>query len=235
MLDPQWRERAGARDEVLAQERRLTLEAALGRRVDAKLAYLMLEDDLQFIAPLDLEARRLAGYDEYVQPLAPSHQDALVPESVRPRARRDGSVHILTSAWNVPIRWYALFDDTERELRLEGNVRSMTYRTTMTNARRRLGHVLPVLQATISDTDALSEALRLSAWLEQFHSMSRLELDYAGLVDVLEDSELRTDRSAQDTAESIEALRTGDGVLAGQAYLRVVGRWRRAGALVLAG
>lgn len=235
VLDPQWRELAGPRDEVLPQERRLTLQAALGSRAAARLAYLLVEDALRYIAPLDLDARRSAGYDQFVSPLAPIHQSALVPDAARPRARRDGTEHILTSAWNVPIRWYALFDDTERELRLEGGERSMIYRTTMTNAKRRLGHALPVLQATISDTEAVSEALRLSSWLDQFHGMSRIELDYAGLVDVLEDSELRTDRSAQDTADSIEALRSGDGVSAGQAYLRVVGRWRRAATLVLSG
>lgn len=230
-----WLEIARPRGEVLALERRQTLEATLGRRgARERLAYLLVEDDLRFVCPLDLEARRASGYEEFVRPLAPIHQAALVPDSVRPLARRDGSMHILTSAWNVPIRWYALFDDSERQLELEQG-RHLLYRTTMANARRRIGHALPVLQATLSDTDAVAEALRLSAWLEQFHGLSRVELDYAGLVDVLEDSELRTDRSAQDTADSIEALRSGDGVSAGQAYLRVVGRWRRAASLVLAG
>ena len=235
MLDASWRELAGPRAEVLERERLLTLQAALGRRSSTKVAYLMREDDLSFICPVDLEARRSAGYDEFVRPLATVHQDALVPDSARPRARQDGSVHILTSAWNVPIRWYALFDDAERELDLQAGRRSLLYRTSMANARRRLGHAIPVLQATISDTDAVGEALRLASWLDQFHGMSKVELDYAGLVNVLEDSELRTDRSAQDTAESIEALRSGDGVTAGQAYLRIVGRWRRAASLVLAG
>jgi hypothetical protein len=235
VMDDAWREVALPRAEALVEERRLTLQAALGRRTGGRLAYALTEDDIRYLAPLDLDARRATGFDEFVRPLAPVHQAAFVPDSARPSARRDGSVHILTSAWNVPIRWFALFDDSERVLELAPGERSLLYRTTMANARRRLGHALPVLQATISDTDAVAEALRLSSWLEQFNGLSRVELDYAGLVHMLEDSELRTDRSAQDTADSIEALRSGDGVSAGQAYLRVVTRWRRAASLVLAG
>lgn len=235
ILGDSWWVIARPRSETLAAERRATLAAAIGASPKRKLAYLLVEDDLRFVCPVDLGERRALAYDEFVRPLAPIHAAALVPDESKPFVRPVSSEHVLTSPWSVPIRWYALFDHTERQLVLEQPDRSLIYRTTIVNARRRLSHVIPILQATISDTDAVSEALKLSSWLDGFHGMSRVELDYGGLVDVLEDAELRGDRGAQDVADSIEALQAGDGVTAGQAYLRVVTKWRRAASLVLSG
>lgn len=38
--------------------------------------------------------------------------------------------------------------------------------------------------------------------------------------------DLEDDHSAKDVAEGIEALRVGDGAAAGEAYARLVERWR---------
>lgn len=223
------------REEVRRDERRATLAAALGRSVRTDLAYVQEVDDLRFVAPVSLQARRAVAYEHFVRPLAPVHAQAFVPEEALPTEPPESRIHILTSPWNVPIRWYLLFEDTERRLMMDGVERELTYATTIGNAKRRLGKAMPILQASLSDTEALAEAVRLASWLEGFNAMSRVELDYGGLVDVLDDAELRSDRGAQDTADSVDALRMGDGVSAGQAYLRVVTKWRRAASVVLAG
>ncbi|CAM5590392.1 hypothetical protein SCANM63S_02271 [Streptomyces canarius] len=59
-----------------------------------------------------------------------------------------------------------------------------------------------------------------------FHPRSLVELDYGGLVHVLPAGELEGDHSAADVAAGIEALRRGDGAAAGEAYGRLVDRWR---------
>ncbi|MFD3503462.1 hypothetical protein ACFWWR_35625, partial [Streptomyces sp. NPDC058678] len=58
------------------------------------------------------------------------------------------------------------------------------------------------------------------------HPRSLVELDYGGLVHTLPAGELEDDHSAADVAEGIAALRSGDGVTAGEAYARLVERWR---------
>ena len=235
-LPERWREAPlRSREEVRRDERIATLSAAIGGSPRSDLAYMREEDGLIFVCPVSLQARRAQAYEQYVRPLAPVHADAFVPEDARPLETPDSRTHILTSPWNVPIRWYLLFEDTERDLILDAAERELTYSTTIANAKRRLGKAMPVLQASLSDTEALAEAIRMATWLEDFNAMSRVELDYGGLVDVLDDAELRSDRGAQDTAASVAALREGDGVSAGQAYLRVVAKWRRAASVVLAG
>jgi hypothetical protein len=63
-------------------------------------------------------------------------------------------------------------------------------------------------------------------WLEEFHPRSLVELDYGGLVHALPAGALEHDHSAADVAEGIAALRRGDGAAAGEAYARLVDRWR---------
>jgi len=236
VLPVRWREAPlRSREEVRRDERRATLAASLGRSVRSDLAFVIDADDLRFVAPVALQARRAVAYEYFVRPLASVHATAFVPEDAAPTDSPESRIHILTSPWNVPIRWYLLFDDSERHLILDDGQRELTYSTTIAGAKRRLGKAMPILQASLSDTEALADAVRLATWLEGFNAMSRIELDYGGLVDVLDDAELRSDRGAQDTADSVAALRMGDGVGAGQAYLRVVAKWRRAASVVMAG
>ena len=53
-----------------------------------------------------------------------------------------------------------------------------------------------------------------------------VELDYAGLVDLRQDADLRADDSAGDVAEALTSLAHGDTEAATAAYERVTDRWR---------
>ena len=66
----------------------------------------------------------------------------------------------------------------------------------------------------------------LGRWLEEFHPRSLVELDYGGLVHLLDDAELRQDESARDIADAIEALASGEPVRAAGAYARVTARMK---------
>ncbi len=73
----------------------------------------------------------------------------------------------------------------------------------------------------------MTEALvGVGRWLEEFHPRSLVELDYGGLVHALPAGDLAEDHSAADAAEALAALRDGDGEAAGEAYERLVDRWR---------
>ena len=166
--------------------------------------------------------------------------------------------HVLQNRWAVPVRWFLLFDREERRLQLGSRGfgaggpdpaavedttiggrgaggglvattgRSLVYRTPMAQARRRLARGLNVLRKALDDEPVVDAVEALGRWLEEFHPRSLVELDYVGLVDLRDDSELRADDSAGDVAAAVAALGRGDPAAAAHAYERVTERWRTA-------
>jgi hypothetical protein len=175
--------------------------------------------------------------DEFPAPVL----DALLPPLVRHQATQDyerwlarnpdARPWIRTSTWQVPLNWFVLVSDEEREYD-KGPGESgrdaplLRYRTPMVQARRRVARALRTLKDTIEEGPLIDGLLDVGRWLEEFHPRSLVELDYGGLVHVLPARELEGDHSAADVAEGIEALRAGDGTTAGEAYGRLVERWR---------
>jgi hypothetical protein len=134
--------------------------------------------------------------------------------------------HEQVATWSVPLRWFVLVSDEEREISLEPGRRVLRFRTEISKARRRAHRALSVLRRTIGDVP-ISEAVEESArWLEEFHSRSIVELDYGGLADFLPDELLRDDDSAALVATGLSALANGDAERATSAYERLVERWR---------
>ncbi|MGH3322008.1 MAG: hypothetical protein ACRDN9_17905, partial [Streptosporangiaceae bacterium] len=77
----------------------------------------------------------------------------------------------------------------------------------------------------------LASVEELGRWLEEFHPHSLVELDYGGLVHLLDDDRLRADQSVADVAATLTALETGHPQLAGVLYERLLARWRGVQAL----
>ena len=172
--------------------------------------------------------------------------------SVAPRARFDrgrGSTsdaerlgdpelrsHQLSSTWQVPLRWFVLVDQSERVVRVGAPAgsagpprttgRSLVYRTAMSRARRRTARALAVLRRSVDDGAVSAGVEDLGRWLEEFHPRSLVELDYGGLVHLLDDDSLQTDESARDVAGALAALGEGDERAAAAAYTRVTGRMK---------
>jgi hypothetical protein len=94
----------------------------------------------------------------------------------------------------------------------------------MVQARRRVARALRALKDGIDEGPLIDGLVDVGRWLEEFHPRSLVELDYGGLVHTLPAGDLEGDHSAADVAEGIEALRTGDGAAAGEAYGRLVER-----------
>lgn len=145
------------------------------------------------------------------------------------RLHPDARPWIRTTVWQVPVRWFVLFHDEEREYAAadgEGTGPVLRYRTPMVEARRRLARALRTLRGHVPEGPLTEGLVDVGRWLEEFHPRSLVELDYGGLVHALPAERLAGDRSAADVAEGLAALRDGDSEGAGAAYGRLAERWR---------
>lgn len=160
-------------------------------------------------------------------------------------------VYIRTSAWSVPLSWFVPFAPTERWLVLgtpaagdhrgqatAAATRALVYATAMSQARRRLARSLATARRLSGSRLAESEPavvalLRVGAeleeigrWLEEFHPHSLVELDYGGLVQLLDDEALRSDQSAAEVSAAVNALASKELELAAAMHQRLRSRWR---------
>jgi hypothetical protein len=237
------------------------------------------------VCPWRTRLRRWLALEELPARLPGPVLDAVLPPVVRGQAAADyerwraehpdARPWIRDASWHVPVRWFALFADEEREFEPSAEAADgskqplLRYRTPMVEARRRTARALRVLREAASaarraeraaeaggagaaaeepdggvvrgdsalarGTEALAEGLvDVGRWLEEFHPRSLVELDYGGLVHAVPPGALAEDRSAADVAEGLAALREGDGERAGEAYERLVERWRAVRELMFA-
>ncbi|MFI1014701.1 hypothetical protein [Streptomyces sp. NPDC020965] len=203
-------------------------------------AFVVEVDGTVCVCPWRTRLRGWLALEELSEQFPAALLDAVLPPVVRGQAAADweqwrklnpdARPWIRTAVWQVPVRWFALFDDEEREYEPGGPGAPggpvLRYRTPMAQARRRVARVLKTLRES-ADAGRLSEGLvDVGKWLEEFHPRSLVELDYGGLVHALAGELLEEDHSAADVAAGIAALRDGDGERAGEAYARLVDRWR---------
>ena len=66
----------------------------------------------------------------------------------------------------------------------------------------------------------------LTRWLEEFHPHSLVELDYGGLVHLMDDDALQADQSVAELSAALTGLDTGQEELAYAMYQRVILRWK---------
>lgn len=206
----------------------------------ANEAYVLQSGEQTLICPWNLRVRVAEAALEARNGVPQILADAFVPPALVGAARSVVSdwnslahvssgvprQHEQVATWNVPLRWFVLVSDDERELTLEPGRRVLRFRTEISKARRRAHRALSVLRRSLGDV-AASEAVEESArWLEEFHSRSIVELDYGGLAEMLSDEALREDDSASLVAAGLAALATGDADAATSAYERLVERWR---------
>jgi hypothetical protein len=204
-------------------------------------AYVMETEDTLLVCPWNLRVRvaeaALTARDGVPAVLA----DAFVPAKLAGLAKsvvddwRNGAqvlergmprVHEQVATWGIPLRWFVFVDLSERELTLSAPVRTLRYRTEISKARRRANRAHSVLRKTLGPvpvTEAVEEGAR---WLEEFHPRSVVELDYGGLVDLLQDEVLRSDDSPGLVAAGLAALSRGESETASETYEQIVTRWR---------
>jgi hypothetical protein len=233
----------------MAMEQAASVRAVLGRvpgvmPVVGEHAFVTEVDGVTLLCPWRTRLRACEAIGDFRDPLPEELADMFVPRAVAEVAEDeleqwrlehpDLHTHILTSTWQVPLRWFVLVEAEEREISLgtpaEGITRvtgrSLVYRTAMSRARRRTARALAVLRRTLDDGIVTAGVEDLGRWLEEFHPRSLVELDYGGLVHLLDDAELRQDESARDIAEALTSLAEGDPVRSTGAYGRVTARMK---------
>ena len=84
--------------------------------------------------------------------------------------------------------------------------RKVCWRVAMADARRRVVRAHQLTENTFGNQGPTKVLQDTARWLEHFHDHSAVELDYGGLVELLDDEELAEDSSAQDVNAIIEAL-----------------------------
>ncbi|MEW2549607.1 hypothetical protein AB0910_28190 [Streptomyces sp. NPDC047002] len=223
-------------------------------------AFVAEVDGVVCVCPWRTRLRGWLALEELGEALPGALLDVALPPVVRGQAAADyerwrednpdARPWIRSSVWQVPVGWFTLFSDDEREYGTavgdgpaaaggdpeggepaEGGepvpyAPALRYRTPMVQARRRLARGLKTLRDTIDDGPLTESLVDVGRWLEEFHPRSLVELDYGGLVHALSEEQLAKDHSAADVAEGIAALRDGDGEGAGAAYTRFTERWR---------
>jgi hypothetical protein len=140
--------------------------------------------------------------------------------------------HILTASWQVPIRWLVLFG---LEDAVVGEGPTLHFRTAMSQSRKRCARALRVLKRALGAGPLVDAVETLGMWLEEFHPLSVVELDYGGLMGLLVaqgalGAEERVDGIALDcsvryVADGLAALAQGDDTGVTAAYLRYRSKW----------
>lgn len=202
-------------------------------------AFVAELDEVVCVCPWRTRLRGWLALEELEGMFPANVLDAVLPAVVRGQAAADHErwqrLHpdarpwIRTTVWQVPVRWFVLFRDEEREYAAadgEGAGPVLRYRTPMVEARRRLARALRTLRENVPEGPLTEGLVDVGRWLEEFHPRSLVELDYGGLVHALPAERLAGDRSAADVAEGLAALRDGDSEGAGAAYARLAERWR---------
>jgi hypothetical protein len=195
------------------------------------------------VCPLETRPRAAAALVGFLAGEAPVLRSAALPaeeSAVRSRAEAviaelgDSATHIVSANWTVPLPWFALVDPAERVLVLpsddavtapEAAPRRCYWRIAMADALSRADAAADLLADTLGE-DGPADVLRDTArWLRHFDPGSLVELDYGGLVALMDDQTLAADTSAEDVAEALEALRAGDPERAMASYRRLRDFW----------
>jgi hypothetical protein len=181
-------------------------------------------------------------------------------ERWRRAERRPLHPHILSSNWHVPAAWFVLFAAQERCLMLgetkrhiletpkgasalgapgvrgpamASGQRTLIYVTSMGEARARIEAAIPVVSVQDDAASGLTLAglEDLARWLASFAPGALLELDYGGLVHLLDDETLTADESAAEMSVALAATARRESELSVAMYRRLASRWARTRAL----
>ncbi|MBO0839773.1 MAG: hypothetical protein J2O49_03000 [Sciscionella sp.] len=189
------------------------------------------------VCPLELRPRAaaaLVGFLATSSTALSKEAIGLPPEIVRSRATSAmgeltrGAVHTVSTTWTVPLPWFAMVDPDQRRIVLANRddpARQVSWRTKMSDALARLNRARTVVAESIGENGPariLADTLR---WLDHFHADSAVELDYGGLVQLVDDDALLADESAEDVHAIVDALEAGDTDEVDRRYRRLREFW----------
>lgn len=137
-----------------------------------------------------------------------------------------GATHVVSATWTLPLPWFALVEPEGRVLALSpGAPRRVYWRMSIEAARRRAEDGHAAVAAAFGEAGPAAVLRDTGRWLAHFDSRSVVELDYGGLVQLLDDATLRADTSAADVHAALAAIRGGLGDAAAAHYQRLREFW----------
>lgn len=178
------------------------------------------------VCPLEIRVRSAAALSSFLDDAPPALQTAvleangLTVEEVKHRshsALRDlygSTMHVLSTNWIVPLPWFTVVDPDQRRIVLGSGpsdpIREVSWRVAMVDARARIAEAEELITDALGEEAGPSRVLaETHRWLNSFHPDSAVELDYGGLVQLIEDPVLATDTTADDVHAILDALRRG--------------------------
>ncbi|WP_103380433.1 hypothetical protein [Pseudonocardia dioxanivorans] len=187
----------------------------------------------RLVCPLDTRPRAAAAVLAFLAEELPVLRAAALPVA-EAAARRgaeaalteigDGAAHVVTSAWTVPLPWFALVDPARRRLRLD-SPRRVHWQVLIGTAIARAERAEKIVRSGIGDEGPAEVLAETAGWLGRFDRESVVELDYGGLVEFIDDDTLRADDSARLVQDALQALHDGDGDTAQACYERLREFW----------
>ncbi|MQA07806.1 MAG: hypothetical protein GEU98_04475 [Pseudonocardiaceae bacterium] len=189
------------------------------------------------VCPLEIRARSAAALVNFIGSAHPALREASISpplDTVRAHASSalgevtGSAVHVLSSAYSVPLPWFTLVNPAQRQLLLSDRQdpeRQVVFRAAMGDARRRIDHAQRLVSETFGDQGPAKMLTDTQQWLEKFHPHSAVELDYGGLVQVMSDEALADDNSAEEVHTMVTALENGDAEQVAQCFERLREFW----------
>lgn len=193
----------------------------------------------QLFCPLDVLPRSAAAMVDFLSTAHPALREVALggsADELRTRAAQllstqagGGAVHVVSTTWTVPLPWFVIVDPARRRLVLatrDDPARQVSWRATMSDALTRVARARTLSASTFGEGQGPAKVLADTAeWLENFHPNSAVELDYGGLVQLLDDEELTDDTSAEDVHTILDALESGDAEEVAQRFERLREFW----------
>ncbi len=208
-------------------------EGSLTQSADG--AFVREVDGTTYVCPWRTRLRMLAGLLAFRTSVPEEVADAFVPEGEARRAAAELAAlgedapevrsHILHANWHVPLRWFVVFDETERILTEDKTGLRIRYETTMDAARARLNRAIDVLEGSWIDEDITGYVKELAGWFAEFPDDCLVELDYSSVARDFEDEELLEDHSSKEVWACLDALAAGDVVRSGRIFGQLTERW----------
>ncbi|MEV6863895.1 hypothetical protein AB0M44_23170 [Streptosporangium subroseum] len=209
-------------------------------------AYLRRVEEVLYVCPWQSRLRSWLAFSRFRGTTPVRLMERFVPISVAEQTaddfdrfkRRSDSTALRTnirgSTWHIPTSWFIPFDGNERWLVLDGDkqsegtttTRNLIYVTSMAHARRRSARALQIIRRQVGEASVTAEVEDVARWLEEFHPHSLVELDYGGIVNLMDDETLQADQSVAELAAALTGLESGEEELAFAMYQRVILRWR---------
>jgi len=235
------------RTQLAVPPRMLPGDRADGTSSEGPLEVLSLEpaevqgvnpDAGTLVCPLDLRARSALALIGFVATSSPLLARVALPaggvDAVRSRSEAVVNelgakpVHVVSATWTVPLPWFALVEPAARRVEPvpRPNVkRRVSWRAPIHDARERVARAHAIVQRNLGDSGPGRVLADTGRWLAQFHTDSVVELDYGGLVQLMDDDSMLADTSAQDVHAAVDALENGQADQVALHYERLRDFW----------